>query len=235
MGVVRGHHLGSGAMGGVRDGRRVDPHTKYSHLKIKPKGSGSPNQSSSILKRNAPEDSSSPTPPFKIPRLLQDPAALDRPMEARDLFKGVGGVAEAGYDEVSFGMFKSNFFPRSQQIQEGVGPGVARQPFGEITLEDMLPGRDAESASDEKGKGRGSDKHIEGAEEMHVNSSAAASPSPLVPSYLAQLDVGGLGNDLKIDSAFGSLTSKCEGGGASNEKGEESQARKLPSMFGLGF
>lgn len=247
MGVVaRGHHIGGGvAMGGVRrdlgdsnsSNRRMDPRTKYSHLKIKPKGSSSPNQSSSILKRMAPPEdppSSSPTPPFKIPKLLQDSAALDRPMDARDLFKGVEGMGEAGgYDaEVSssFGMFKSNFFPRSQ---EGAG-----QPFGEITLDEALPERDAELAnSNERVGGVGDKQRIEGAGETDESSLAAVSPPrpPPVPSYLAQLDVGGLGNDLKIDSAFGSLAGKCEGGGDSNEKGGESQARKLPSMFGLGF
>lgn len=224
-------------MGGVKrdgEGRRVDPRMKYSHLKIKSKGNSSPNQSS--LKQQDP-------PSFKIPKLLQDSSALAaKPMDPRDLFKGAGGMLESGYDTVSapFGMFKSNFLPRSQLSQEATGS--AKQPFGEITLKDPR-NKDAESAKQSAGRETVTEKDsssfdtdtssVDGEHEASTESS-----KPQVPSYFAQLDVG-LGNDLKIDSAFGSLAGNSDDGsgevGGASKQAEESQARKLPSMFGLGF
>ena len=224
-------------MGGARregetpPARRVDPRTKYSHLKIKPKGSSSPGGSK---RPNTDSSSASANPSFKIPKLLQDSSALDRPMDPRDLFKGVVEAAESDYSDVpaapSLGIFKSNFFPRSQQPgKEGEGP--AKQPFGEITLEGAS-GQDSKSSTRNEGEAKPPDSN-------DADSLVSKSPpQPSVPSYLAQLDVGrGTDNDLKIDSAFGSLaTDKGEGGGASSDgKKEELQARKLPSMFGLGF
>lgn len=235
-------------VGGVKRegevGRRVDPRTKYSHLKIKPKGSNSPSQSSSLKRPHpdSPPTSSSPAPTsFKIPKLLQDSSVLEKPMDPRDLFKGVGAT-EAGYEEISgpFGMFKSNFFPHSQHAQGEAGQTL--QSFGEITLS-TAPSEDAKSSSKSTGKGS---KEVETKKEMfhsdlETNSEdntkpgdSSASSKPPVPSYLAHLDVGLGGDDLKIDSAFGSLPGKDEGGVASKES-KESQARKLPSMFGLGF
>jgi hypothetical protein len=160
-------------------------------------------------------------------------------MDPRDLFKGNPESGESGYDDIasaSFGMFKSNFFSRSQSTsEEGAGP--AKQAFGEITLENVSSQDLAESNEGEK-KGV---KDLK--DEVHTRTDESSvkehlkdpSPHPSVPSYLAQLDVG-VGNDLQIESAFGSLTD--DGKDASNKdgkKGEESQARKLPSMFGLGF
>lgn len=219
------HHggiRGMAPMGGVGregEGRRVDPRTKYSHLKIKPKGSSSPGQQSSpSLKRAHPDDPS--TSSFKTPKLLQEPPQLlDQPMDPHDLFKS---GAESGYEEAAtFGMFKSNFFSRSQpHPQEGAGPGGTKQHFGEI----MLEGAASNQAPRSSGGSGGSD----------ASTDEVPSESP-IPSYLAQLDVG-LGDDggLKIDSAFGSL-GKTQPSLDDKTGGEESQARKLPTMFGFGF
>lgn len=205
--------------------RRVDPRVKYSHLKIKTKGSSSPTQSSS-LKRPLPEDSSHATPSsFKIPKLLQEGVGLDKPMDLRDLFKGVGGMQEAGYDDTSapVGMFKSNFFPRSQQSEEDT-----KQPFGEITL----TGKEANAGSQSGAKDE--DVEVDGGRATstaETNPKCEAPEVSKVPSYLAQLDVG-LGSDLQIDSAFGSLAGKADSDGdATSNQGEEFQARKLPSML----
>lgn len=235
------HHGGGGVGGGViREERRVDPRTKYSHLKIKPKGSSSPSQSSSVLKRAG--NSSSPAPSFKTPKLLQDSAALDRPIDPRDLFKGIAGSAESVYEDVAaapFGMFKSNFFPRSQPplFEEGSEP--AKRAFGEITLEGVSSQDPRGSAQTKGGRRKGTEpSDIETPakrDEVSMLSPKEDSPQPpSVPSYLAQLDVG-LGSDLKIDSAFGSLAEDGKSDGGKDKEGEGSQARKLPSMFGLGF
>ncbi len=244
--------------------KRMDPRMKYSHLKIKQKGGSSPNQGSS--KRPLPSDPSATTStaspkPFKIPKLLQDTAALDKLIDPRELFKGSGGTLEMGYEEASgpFGIFKSSFFshpsssstPSQNSTQED-----SEQPFGEITLKDHSntgnagSGRDARSSSpaqhqEKEGAEKSTDsspgssgtKPVDNSEEI-IPSSDVFSSKPKVPAYFAQLDMG-LGKDLKIDSAFGSLAGKEEeGDGDSSAKekgGEESQARKLPSMFGLGF
>ena len=238
-----------GEVGVAREAsRRVDPRIKYSHLKIKSKGGGdsSPSQSSSSLKRPHPADDIPTGTPssFKIPRLLQDGAGLDKPMDPRDLFKGSG---ESGYDNVSaaaapFGMFKSNFFSRSQSEGGGGGGGggESKQPFGEITLGEVMK-KEGESVS----RGTAAREEREVSERANsVEKDSASVPREKVeedvksevPSYLAHLDVG-LGSDLKIDSAFGSLASEGgggaagEGGSGEGKEGEESQARKLPSMI----
>ena len=61
----------------------------------------------------------------------------------------------------------------------------------------------------------------------------SSSKSAEVPSYLAHLNMG-LGDDLKIDSAFGSLSNKSTKDGENSEKKDhDSQARKLPDIFGF--
>lgn len=156
-------------------------------------------------------------------------------MDPRDLFKGgVTGSAESGYEDVTaapFGMFKSNFFSRSQSSPQEEA-GLVKQAFGEITLEGTSPRSPAESKQWGKETGRDSKTTSESDENPQKNPEEDSSPSG-VPSYLAQLDVG-LGSDLKIDSAFGSLARDRSEGDKDGQK-EELQARKLPSMFGLGF
>lgn len=148
-------------------------------------------------------------------------------MDPRDLFKGVGGSAESGYEDIAkapFGMFKSNFFSRSQ-LSPQEEAGLAKQAFGEITLEATSPRSPAHSERQAETPDRSdNDQH-----------SKEDSSQPSIPSYLAQLDDVGLGSDLKIDSAFGSLARDKSEGDEESKKDEELQARKLPSMFGLGF
>lgn len=243
---------------GMEGAKRMDPRMKYSHLKIKPKGSSSPNQGSS--KRPLPNDpstSNAASPkPFKIPKLLANTSALDKPIDPRDLFKGAGGAPETCYEDVSvsFGMFKSNFFSHSSSSpsQTNSTQEDSEQPFGEITLKDHHPTagsgrRDARSSlsparkegrdkTTAQSSGSSATKPVDESEEV-IPSSDVFSSKPKVPAYFAQLDLG-LGSDLKIDSAFGSLAGKEEeegGGDSSSKEKEESQARKLPSMFGLGF
>lgn len=268
--------------------RRMDPRMKYSHLKIKPKGSGSPGGQQPPKRANPDGSPSAGGPSFKIPKLLQDSSALDRPMDPHDLFKGVGGMPEPGYhhdDTVPpppVGIFKSNFFPRKEEGEGeeeslvGVGAGSAtvsgvaasvaggggggvvaatatKQPYGEITLEGTARqdgGRGGRGSVERDGNGSRSRRPevVEGVavkSDGHApsSSSPASSSAGGVPSYLAHLDAVGLGGaseDLKIDSAFGSLAAVDENSDkttptSSDGKGEELQARKLPSMFGLGF
>lgn len=253
------HHSGPGvAMGGAKkegETRKVDPRMKYSHLKIKSKGSNTSSQST-ILKR--PEESSNPN--FKIPKLLQNSSSLERPMDARDLFKGEDGGegGERGYGDISasFGMFKSNFFSTRSELQDGASniATTNKQPFGEITMKKGNNGRRDSTTSSNENNGEmkalttaekekeGYNSSDKGAVETDDTEEDTTLFKPTVPSYLAHLDVG-LGNDdLKIDSAFGSLAAgKADGGsgngegGATSDKQHDSQARKLPSMFGLGF
>ena len=208
-------------MGGASDHvRRVDPRRKYSHLKIKSRGESS-QQSSSILKRGAREggDESSGLG-FKIPKLLQNPSTLEKPLDPRDLFGGKDeDTQEYGDYTAPFGTFKSSFFSQSQHSTLSEDP-LSSQKFGEITL-------DADKA-----KVSTSEENLE---EKSDETSAKVPPKNEVPSYFAHLDMG-LDSDLKIDSAFGSLS---EGGKTASDseevKVQDSQARKLPSIFGLGL
>ena len=230
------------------DPRRVDPRTKYAHLKIKPKGqSASPQQqqpssTSSILKKTSSSGKPSETSerpehkqelPFKIPKLLQNPLSLDKPLDPRELFgsneKGLETEQEYGEITAPFGSFRP-FFSRSSQA----GPSSsehesgAKQPFGEITLEHQEkrtspPPQVTRTAQPE---------------EKEVEVSPSASFPPKVPSYLASLDVGlgGGSSDLTIDSAFSSLGDKSKEQGVAMETSKEPQtAKKLPSIFGLGL
>ena len=149
-------------------------------------------------------------------------------MDPRDLFKGVDG----GYDDAptSFGMFKSNFFSgRSQQqsVKEDT-----KQVFGEITLsKDSIRSQNKDEGGD-GGKVEKMDESTSASDEKKEDEDILSKPQ--VPSYLAQLGVGLGGSDLQIDSAFGSLGGSegdGETSGGASKQGEESQARKLPSMM----
>ena len=221
------------------EGRRVDPRTKYAHFKIKSKGGVSPNQSSSSILKRPQEDSTNAS--FKIPKLLQDSTALEKPMDPQDLFKGGLGSSDIGYKDIPApGMFKSSFFSRSQTQDDRSED--TKQPFGEITMKavdssvkDLIESK-VETLT--TGGGLNSDIRIT-SEDIKKEDLMDMPPKPEVPSYFASLDMGVPGNDLKIDSAFGSLAGKtesgCEEGGSSEDKQKDSPARKLPSMFGLGF
>lgn len=256
---LRPHHQAGGVTGGAvkreGEGRRVDPRTKYAHLKIKSKGSGkggsSPCQasSSSILKKAQGEDTEGGHSTFEVPKLLQDPSALNKPIDPRDLFKNAGssevsyGGGGGGGGTGPFGLFKSNLFSSRTQSQDNSDDRKSRRQFGEITLDQTtsIP-RDENSNSSEQGDGKESnttETHSDSSKSnKNTESEDPSAPAKVqVPSYFANLDVG-LGSDLKIDSALGALASKNveeEENGRRKEEKEELQARKLPSMFGFGF
>lgn len=238
------------------DPRRVNPRTKYAHLKIKPKGqSASPQQqqpgsTSSILKKSTSSRQSEAAERlepkqetlFKIPKLLQNPQSLDNPLDPKELFgsNAKGLETEQEYGEITgpFGSFRP-FFSRNESGSRGGqsssqrGTGT-KQPYGEITLEhrdDSLrkspspPPQISRTAQPEARK-----------EEKDTKLSPSAITQSPVPSYLASLGLGSGSDDLTIDSAFGSLGDKNKDA-ADAGKGAEKQdtAKKLPSIFGLGF
>ena len=217
--------------------RRRDPRMKYSHLKIKSKGQSSQATGSQpILKRGAGE-AGMDTPPsgFKIPKLLQDSAALNRPLDPGELFGGkdaFSGGEEKEYSRVTapFGAFRS-VFAQSHGEGSNADSADATQQFGEITMgADPSPAKAKENNEEEKEK-LPSDSAASTEREDKVSESSSK-PSE-VPSYLAHLNMG-LDDDLKIDSAFGALSKKnANEGGAAEGSGQDSQARKLPSIFGF--
>ena len=238
------------------DPRRVNPRTKYAHLKIKPKGqSASPQQqqpgsTSSILKKSASSKQSESSErlepkqetPFKIPKLLQNPLVLDNPLDPKELFgsNAKGLETEQDYGEITapFGSFRP-FFSRNESgrragpssSQHGTG---TKQPYGEITLEHQDNSR-RKSVSPPPVIARTAPPEAE-KEEKETKLSPSENTVPAVPSYLASLGLGGGSDDLTIDSAFGSLGDKSK---VATETGKEPEkqdtAKKLPSIFGLGF
>lgn len=217
------------------DPRRVDPRTKYAHLKIKPKNQsasapiGNPN-SQSILKKGQTKEKSpeKSNKPFVIPKLLKDPSALERPLDPRELFGGSTDTDE-GYGEIQvpFGKFGS-YFSRTEEVSHS--PVSERgQVFGEITLN-----VDTKCEAEE----HHSEKTPEIQMESPTESKPASSPNkPQVPSYFAHLDLG-LDSDLQIESAFGSLGEKNKGEDSldgDDSKQKPDTAKKLPSIFGFGL
>ena len=215
------------------DPRRVDPRTKYAHLKIKPKNQSSPtighSSSHSILKKGQVKEDKSPDKtdkPFTIPKLLQDPSALEKPLDPCELFSG---STEAGqeYGEIRapFGTFGSYF----SRAQEGsLSPKGSHQQFGEITLN---------VNTKHKAEERIPEKESPNQKESPTPQKDASSPTkPHVPSYFAQLELE-LDSDLKIDSAFSSLEEKSKGedGSDADSKQKLDAAKKLPSIFGFGL
>lgn len=210
----------------MMESRRVDPRTKYAHLKIKSKGqSASPQQPSgahSILKKTSSEtrlemlDRGSDRPPFVIPKLLQDPTTLDKPLDPGELF---GGSTSMEPEDITtpFGSFRS-FFTKSETAVSATGA----QQFGEITLQDK---QSEENVNPQR------TKLTEGQDSQAVArtpETSAPETKQSVPSYLAALDLGlDEPRDLKIDSAFGSL-------GETSKEGQKEGAKKLPSIFGFG-
>ena len=221
---------------------RRDPRTKYAHLKIKSKGqtSNATGQSNSqpILKRSAGEAGMDlPASEFKIPKLLQDSSTLNRPMDPGELFGGkdalsVGDEREHGPGITTpFGAFRSMFpqAPSSESEENNAESAGSSQRFGEITMGADPPPTKAkdDEADNEKEESSESIKSDE------IKDSNSISKPAEVPSYLAHLNMG-LGDDLKIDSAFGSLSKKSTKDEENSEKSsQESQTRKLPSIFGF--
>ena len=223
--------------------RRRDPRMKYAHLKIKSKGqaaaAGQPNNSQPILKRSANEAGmESQAPGFKIPKLLQDSSALNRPLDPGELFGGkdaLSGGEEQEYGEITapFGAFRSMF--AQPQPSEGEVSGAdsagSSQQFGEITMgTDPSPAKAKES--NELTKENLSSDSSPTSKEGEKENNPSSKPGK-VPSYIAHLNMG-LDDDLKIDSAFESLSEKSSREGKSSEgSGQDSQARKLPNIFGF--
>ena len=223
--------------------RRRDPRTKYAHLKIKSKGqtSNTTGQSNSqpILKRSAGEAGVDlPTSGFKIPKLLQDSSSLNRPMDPGELFGGkdalsVGDERERGPGITTpFGAFRS-MFPQAPSLESvennAESAGSSSQKFGEITMETDQPPAKAKDEEVVKEK----EALSESTKTDEIKDSNSSSKPAEVPSYLAHLNMG-LGDDLKIDSAFGSLSEKSKKEEENSEKtSQDSQARKLPSIFGF--
>ena len=176
-----------------------------------------------------------PASGFKIPKLLQDSSALNRPMDPGELFGGkdalcVGEEREQGIT-TPFGAFRSMFpqAPSSESEGNNAESAVSSQKFGEITMgADPLPTKANENDEAEN------EKEVAPSESTNAGETKDSSKPAEVPSYLAHLNMG-LGDDLKIDSAFGSLSDKSTKDGESSEKSSQvdSQARKLPSIFGF--
>ena len=231
---------------------RVDPRTKYSHLKIKSKGStgSNPPQGSpvgaagghSILKRGAQGEgvsgelsaaereaggriSFSP-----MPKLLQNRDNLEKPLDPKELFGSAEGkeASDSAEFEVTghFGSSIGSYFTRHSESTH-----LSKQPFGEITMPEVrekkeeggIGERDVEAAAEANTKGERGEAGREG-EETKVE----------VPSYLAELGVGLGESDLMIDSAFSSLDKK-DGGSESETQKQKPQdaAKKLPNIFGF--
>jgi len=224
--------------------RRVDPRLKYAHLKIKSKKPGAesdaprppslPPSLSSSTNKKGPEDGSRDK--FEVPKLLQDPSALNKPIDPRELFRNAGGenIGSLGYEiETSgpFGLFKSNLFSSRSQQNTDHDKGDQQQ-FGEITLRGTTPPKGYPSGTSIIDKDNASmissgQSQVAGDDSTTESSgSAGSAQSSSVPSYLAQLDMG-LGKDLKIESALGALASKS----TTEETKVEEKARKLPNIF----
>ena len=256
-GSLQHHHQMGGVTGGVAkvdELRRIDPRRKYAHLKIRSKGAStggsSPAQSqsstsSAICKKKAQGEEivGSGRLTFEVPRLLQDPSALKKPINACDLFKntnssedsyGLGKEEEAG----PFGLFKSNFFSSRTPAQDNSGDRKTGQ-FGEITLDQVISTKqDVKTDSPDPLEFQSNTTKIDSVQASgSTGSDDVSTPTkPQVPSYFANLDIG-LGKDLQIESALGALASKneVEGEMITEESTVKLQARKLPSMFSLGF
>ena len=204
------------------DSRRVDPRTKYAHLKIKSKNQGPSSHqqptSHSILKKGSSLNEAGPSGmenrPFSVPKLLQDPTALEKPLDPRELFKG----SEHDFGEITtpFGGFKS-FFSRSEMKSETSDAG--NQQYGEITpVQSSIKHQTNDQVEEEQDDGS-------------LEERAISPQKPVVPSYLSDLGLG-TENDLKIESAFGSLDERTNETQQSQEKIQP--AKKLPSIFGFG-
>ena len=195
--------------------RRLDPRKKYSHFKIKTKGS--PQQPSS--KRESDADSSSTG--FKIPKLLKDTSGLDKPLDPSDLFGG-GELGSQPYGEITIGNYTSPF----SQHTEGGSIDSNPKDTQEVNCRDEVP------VSDSREDGQESVKVDE-----YKSRTSPTFNEPQVPSYFAQIDVGlgGGASDLKIDSAFGSLSDKNKTSEDRDKMDDGGHARKLPSVFGFGL
>ncbi|CAI7996825.1 hypothetical protein GBAR_LOCUS1972 [Geodia barretti] len=113
---------------------RVDPRTKYSHLKIKSKSSASPASGGGVLKGREGEEGAA-IDRTHMPKLLQEPPALQRPYDPHELFDSAASKDVESDFAVSgpFGSTFGSFFTRSSPPQAtGKSSGL---PYGEITMQ----------------------------------------------------------------------------------------------------
>ena len=169
-----------------------------------------------------------------MPKLLQEPPALQRPYDPHELFDSAASKDVESDFAVSgpFGSTFGSFFTRSSPPQAtGKSSGL---PYGEITMQGITekePATTVQGKQDENTVEAASSQTHEG---PHVdeNDKSNSTKSAAVPSYLAEL---GVDSDLTIDSAFSSLMGGDDAAGetGSGEK-TEVMAKKLPSIFGFG-
>lgn len=234
---------------------RADPRTKYSHLKIKTKGSTSSNppQGSpvgtagghSILKRGAQGEGASGEQSAAergggggkasfspMPKLLQNRDNLEKPLDPKELFGSAGAQEAPSEFEVTghFGSTIGSYFSRHSE-----SPHLSRQPFGEITMPEVKEKKDER----EGGGGTGEREDEVAAEvktkgEREEDGKEGETSKVEVPSYLAELGVGLGESDLTIDSAFSSLDKKGKVSESESQKQKpQDAAKKLPSIFGF--
>lgn len=230
----RGGGRGEGGLTLTPEPRRIDPRTKYAHLRIKPKSQGG---STSILKKQGSLGSGDPRRREEravgVPKLLQDPTALDKPLDPQELFGSQGIEEGSGAGELTapFGGFGS-YFSRS-----GLGGDSSKgsHEFGEITLhkDKEKPGQQEERNSSEKENTLFGERDRIAESDTSEPHTTEETTSKAVPSYFADLGIG-TENDLKIDSAFGSLDNKEEGSSESSNQRQHDAAKKMPSIFGFG-
>ena len=211
---------------------RLDPRTKYSHFKIKSKGSPTLSHNppsggsgaASILKKNelfsrdqsSISGSDNPATSAPMPKLLQNRENLEKPLDPRELFGA--GAKEVPSDYGMAGHFGSGFgtyFSRSLESSE-------KLPFGEITMPEPKKESDAEGDEMEKVETK--------SEKEPTDKDSTEQRKVEVPSYMAELGLGESG--LTIDSAFSSLDKKDQE--AENEAQKQKSldaAKKLPSIF----
>lgn len=112
--------------------------------------------------------------------------------------------------------------------------GVDTQPYGEITFgtykSPFNQSSDLPKSSDSETTSNNHSTIPSDSQNNESKSSVAGGQEVAVPSYFAQIDSELGGGGLEIESAFGSLSEKSK-----ESQPQESQARKLPSVFGFGL
>jgi hypothetical protein len=214
---------------------RVDPRTKYSHLKIKSKSAASSASGGGGLKGEGGERPlGAAIDRTHMPKLLQEPPALQRPYDPHELFDSAAS-REVESDYAVSGPFVStfgSFFTRSSPPQASSTGKSSGLPYGEITMQGITEKEPAtvQGKQDENTVEAASSQTHQG---PHVdeNDKSNSTKSPAVPSYLAEL---GVDSDLTIDSAFSSLKGGDTAGETGSGEKNEVMAKKLPSIFGFG-
>lgn len=169
-----------------------------------------------------------------MPKLLQEPPALQRPYDPHELFDSAAS-REVESDYAVSGPFVStfgSFFTRSSPPQASSTGKSSGLPYGEITMQGITEKEPAtvQGKQDENTVEAASSQTHQG---PHVdeNDKSNSTKSAAVPLYLAEL---GVDSDLTIDSAFSSLKGGDTAGETGSGEKNEVMAKKLPSIFGFG-